>query len=114
MPMPGSLHAIPGVPGGFAFQVDRDHPAFEGHFPEEPILSGLLQVDWAIRLGREAFGFAGAFHGLEHLKFMAPIRPAEPVDLSLVWDGATGCLDFRYSGQGGCKSRGLAVFDPTP
>lgn len=114
MPMPGSLRAIPGVPGGYSFQVAEDHPAFAGHFPGEPILSGLLQVDWAIRLGRETFGLEDSFHRLDHLKFMAPIRPTEPVELRLAWNGATGCLDFLYSGPAGRKSQGLAVFDPAP
>jgi hypothetical protein len=114
MPMPGSLRAIPGVPGGYCFQVEEKHPCFEGHFPDEPILSGLNQVDWAIRLGREAFGIGGSFRRLDHLKFTAPIRPAEPVELRLAWDGAAGCLDFLYTGRAGRKSQGLAVFDLAP
>lgn len=114
MPYPGALRAIPGVPGGFALQVAQDHPAFEGHFPGEAILSGLVQVDWAIHLGREALGLTGMFRRLDHLKFLAPIRPAEPVELRLSWNEGTGCLDFLYSGQEGPKSQGMAVFDPAP
>ena len=114
MPYPQPLHAMPGVPGRFALRVDQDHPAFEGHFPGDPILSGLLQVDWAIRLGRETFGFPGTFRALDHLKFQAPIRPAEPVELRLSWDAAAGRLDFLYSGQEGRKSHGIAVFATAP
>jgi len=111
MPYPGALHAIPGVPGCFAFQVAQDHLAFEGHFPGEAILSGLIQVDWAIRLGRECFGLSGVFLRLDHLKFLAPIRPAEPVELRLSWDDGAGCLDFLYLGREGRKSQGMVVFD---
>lgn len=114
MPYPGTLQALPGVPGGFALRVEPDHPAFEGHFPGEPILSGLIQVDWAIRLGRETFGIPGAFHGLDHLKFQAPLRPGEPVELRIDWDGARGHLDFRYWGLEDRKSQGVAVFVPGP
>lgn len=112
MPYPRDLRPIPGVPGRFDLQVDQDHPAFEGHFPGDPILSGLLQVDWAIRLGRETFGFPGPFRALEHLKFQAPIRPAEPVALHLSWDATRGHLDFLYVGPEGRKSQGTAVFSP--
>jgi 3-hydroxymyristoyl/3-hydroxydecanoyl-(acyl carrier protein) dehydratase len=114
MPYPGALVPLPGAPGGYAFQVEPGHLAFEGHFPGEAILSGLVQIEWAIRLGREAFGFTGVFRGLDHLKFQAPIRPAEPVALHLAWDAAGGQLDFRYSGVGGGKSQGIAVFSPLP
>lgn len=114
MPYPRALHALPGVPGCFELRVDPDHPAFAGHFPGDPILSGLIQVDWAIRLGRDAFGFPGSFRALEHLKFQAPIRPAEPVELRLSWDAARGHLDFLYSGQGDRKSQGIAVFATAP
>ena len=114
MPFPGSLQAVPGEPGSYTLRVDADHPAFEGHFPGDPILSGLIQVDWALRLGREAFGFSGEFRALEHLKFQAPIRPAEPLALHLAWDADTGQLEFRYSGRDGRKSQGIAIFAPAP
>lgn len=114
MPFPRALRARPGAPGCFELQVEPDHPAFEGHFPGDPILSGLIQVDWAIRLGREAFGFLGSFRALERLKFQAPIRPAEPVELRLSWDAARGHLDFLYSSEGGGKSHGIAVFAAAP
>ena len=114
MPYPRDLAPLPGVPGHFALRVEPDHPAFDGHFPGEPILSGLVQVDWAIRLGREAFGFTGTFRALEHLKFQAPIQPAEPVELRLSWDATQGHLDFLYAGQGGRKSSGIAIFATAP
>jgi 3-hydroxymyristoyl/3-hydroxydecanoyl-(acyl carrier protein) dehydratase len=114
MPYPRDLRPLPGAPGHFALRVDPDHPAFDGHFPGDPILSGLIQVDWAIRLSREAFDFTNTFRALEHLKFQAPIRPAEPVELRLSWDAPRGCLDFVYWGQEGRKSQGIAVFATAP
>jgi 3-hydroxymyristoyl/3-hydroxydecanoyl-(acyl carrier protein) dehydratase len=111
MPFPATLEA---VPEGFALRVDRAHPAFEGHFPDAPILSGLLQVDWAIRLGQARFGPLGGFRSLEHLKFMAPIRPDEALNLRLDWDAAKGHLAFWYRGPEGPKSEGIATFAPAP
>lgn len=114
MPYPRDLHPIPGNPGRFELRVDQNHPAFEGHFPGDPILSGLIQVDWAIRLGRETFGFPGTFRSLEHVKFQAPIRPEESMELRLSWDASRGCLDFLYWGREGRKSHGIAVFTTAP
>jgi 3-hydroxymyristoyl/3-hydroxydecanoyl-(acyl carrier protein) dehydratase len=95
-------------------KVEPEHPAFHGHFPSDPILSGLIQVDWAIRLGGEIFGDLGAFCRLDHLKFKAPIRPAEPVALHLSWDSVERHLDFNYSNQDGVHSQGIVVFSPAP
>ena len=114
MPFPRALQAMEGGPGKFTLPVEETHPAFEGHFPGDPILSGLIQVDWAIRLGLEVFAVHGSFLGLEHLKFQAPIRPAEPLELNLTWDATAGHLEFRYSGREGRKSQGIAVFRPVP
>jgi len=114
MPFPAALDALPGVPGRFALRVEPEHPAFEGHFPDDPLLSGLIQVDWALRLGCESFAITGVFRRLDHLKFQAPIRPDEPVELSLSWEAAAGELAFRYAGDHGPKSQGIAVFSPAP
>jgi len=113
IPFPRSLRGL-GEPGAFSFAVEADHPVFEGHFPDRPILPGVMQVDWAIRLGQEAFGPLGAFSSLEHLKFQAVITPEEPIELRLAWDAAARELGFAYSGASGKKSSGFARFKPEP
>lgn len=110
IPLPRSLRSS--GPGVFVFEVEPEHPAFEGHFPGQPILPGVVQVDWALRLGAEAFGPFGAFLGLEQLKFQAVIVPREPLELRLAWDAAAGELVFAYSGAAGKKSSGFARFAP--
>ena len=112
IPFPRSLR--PSGPGAFAFEVEPEHPAFEGHFPGLPILPGVVQVDWALRLGTEAFGPFGAFAALEHLKFQAVITPGEPLTLELAWDAAANELAFTYRGAGGKKSSGFARFAARP
>lgn len=110
IPFPRSLRPLPGVPGGFAFEVEAAHPAFLGHFPGRPVLPGVVQLDWALRMGREAFGPLGPFQALEHLKFQAVIGPEEPLELRLAWDPAARELGFTYQGPGGLKSSGFARF----
>ena len=114
MPYPSLLNARPGVPGSFGLEVDSRHPAFQGHFPENPILSGLIQVDWALRLGYDTFGALGTFRRLDQVKFKSPIRPAEPVELCLSWNPTEQRLAFCYTGREGVKSQGIAVFTPAP
>ncbi|HET6329718.1 MAG TPA: hypothetical protein VFF76_02930 [Holophagaceae bacterium] len=112
IPFPRSLRPFPGAAGAYAFEVEADHPAFTGHFPGQPILPGVVQLDWAIRLGEAAFGPLGAFRSVEHLKFQATIGPLEPVELRLAWNAATLELGFDFAGAGGRKSNGFVRFAP--
>ena len=112
IPFPRSLRPQAGAPGVYAFEVEEEHPAFNGHFPGEPSLPGVVQLDWAIRLGADAFGTLGMFRSVEHLKFQATIGPLEPVELRLAWDAATRELGFDYTGPSGRKSSGFARFVP--
>jgi 3-hydroxyacyl-[acyl-carrier-protein] dehydratase len=65
------------VPTRFAWHVAADHPAFAGHFPDMPILPGVVLLDVVAR----DFMSRGlsARHGLEvrSAKFLAPARPGE-------------------------------------
>jgi 3-hydroxymyristoyl/3-hydroxydecanoyl-(acyl carrier protein) dehydratase len=114
IPYPRALKALPSTPGGYSLHVEPGHPAFDGHFPGQPILSGLIQVDWAARLGQDAFGPLGIFQGVEHLKFQAPIRPDEPLELRLDWMPEARQLRFQYTGSQGPKSGGILLFTPAP
>lgn len=111
IPFPESLEPGEGA-GRFSFKVEAAHPAFRGHFPEQPILPGVVQVDWALRLGVQVFGPLGTFQSLEHLKFQAVIRPEEPLELRLHWNAGSGELAFEYAGPAGLKSKGYARFEP--
>lgn len=84
--------------------------AFQGHFPGDPVLPGVVQVDWAAHFGAEAFGPLGTFQGLEHIKFMRIIRPGEVVDLHLVFHPGTGKLVFTYASEEGKKASGVLLF----
>lgn len=110
IPFPRSLRPLAGEPGGYAFEVEPEHPVFDGHFPDQPILPGVVQVDWAIRLGEASFGPLGVFQSLEHLKFQATILPAESLELRLSWDEGARELGFTFTGAAGRKSSGYARF----
>lgn len=110
IPLPKVLHRESGVQVRFDLELEPDHLAFQGHFPGNPILPGVIQVDWAVRLGMEAYGDLGSFCGIHNLKFMEITRPGEPLALTLSWDGAAGKLAFHYEGQKGRKSSGTLLF----
>ena len=83
--------------------------AFEGHFPQAPILPGVVLLDWAVRLGRDAFGLSFDVQRVEALKFQQLVRPGTEltVDLALV----PGRLDFRFTSAHGVHAAGRLRFD---
>ncbi len=92
------------------FLLDPALAVFEGHFPQAPILPGVAQVDWAIRLGREAFDLPPRFLRLDALKFQRTAGPDTRIHLRLDWDPARGSLSFRYQSDLGIHASGRAVF----
>ncbi|HEY0822652.1 MAG TPA: 3-hydroxyacyl-ACP dehydratase [Ramlibacter sp.] len=102
------LHARVPVPG--------DHPAFEGHFPGNPLLPGVVLLSEALEvlLADAATRTAlGAQPRVSAVKFLAPVRPGARLEVRWtppgegrmrfeVWrhapgDGASGVL--AASGQ---------------
>jgi len=79
-------------------EIDRSLACFDGHFPEQPIVPGLAQLDWAISFAREHFAIGGEFAGVDALKFQRVIVPGTSVTLTLEW--REGTLAFRYASDG--------------
>jgi 3-hydroxymyristoyl/3-hydroxydecanoyl-(acyl carrier protein) dehydratase len=114
MPLPPHRRQ-PGLPegqAGFTLGLAPESPVFLGHFPGDPVLPGVIQVDWAIRFGEACFGPLGAFMGLEQLKFLEPVRPGPGLALALALDrsGPGPRLRFSYQVDSGRKSSGTILF----
>ncbi len=84
----------------------------KGHFRDAPVLPGVVQVDWAIHYGRQQFALAGAFRGINALKFQQVIRPDVPLLLELSHDSDKGSLQFRYFSDAGPHAGGRILFGP--
>ncbi len=69
---------------------------FAGHFPGLPILPGVVQVDWAMRLAAEHLPAVRAVASIDRLKFMAPVSPGAVLKLSLAHDAARRRVQFAY------------------
>ena len=82
----------------------------EGHFPQAPVLPGVVQVDWAIHFGRAHFALGPVFMGINALKFQQVILPDSPLLLELLFDSAKGSLQFRYFSDTGPHAGGRILF----
>ena len=87
-------------------QVPLDLAHFTGHFPQTPVLPGVVQVDWAQQLARQLIiDLPPRFAGMEVLKFQQLVRPGDTLQLSLRFDAERGKLYFAYrNGEAACSS----------
>ena len=90
--------------------LDEDLVAFDGHFPQARILPGVVQLDWAIHYGRQAFDMPPRFLRMDVLKFQHVARPGDLLQLSLDWDAPKSALGFRYVSDHGVHASGRVVF----
>ncbi|RQO37122.1 AMP-binding protein [Herminiimonas sp. KBW02] len=90
--------------------VPSDLFYFDGHFPEAPILPGVVQLDWAISYGRQYFELPLHFQGVNALKFQHVIQADQPVTLELLHDAQKNSLNFRYYSPQGQHASGRILF----
>jgi 3-hydroxymyristoyl/3-hydroxydecanoyl-(acyl carrier protein) dehydratase len=83
---------------------------FNGHFNGQPILAGVVQVDWAIAFGRRCFALPPQFRAIEMLRFRRLIRPNTPFRLELMFQPASTTLSFKISTVLGTHASGRLLF----
>lgn len=89
------------VPPGILF--------FEGHFPTQPVLPGVVQIHWALEFARTRLGVDHAFRSIEALKFQRVIVPGQSLTLDLDYRAQRRVLKFAYASNAGPHSAGRIV-----
>lgn len=92
-------------------QVPRELSWFEGHFPGCPLLPGVIQTTWAVRLAQAHLPVPARFRSLSGVKFMRFILPGAQVVLSLEFDAARNELEFEYREGGAVSASGTIGFE---
>jgi len=93
----------------FDFKFDATDPVFAGHFPKQPIVPGVFQLEMA-RLGAEWL-LREQLHLREiaRAKFLRPIVPTELVRMNLRVSDAEGCISIRATFSVGGQAAGETV-----
>lgn len=95
----------------FTLHVPEDLAHFPGHFPGQPLLPGVVQIDWAVRLGQRRFALpAGRFSALKGLKFTSPVLPGTTLTLALNWLPDKSRLDFSFTAGDRACAAGQILF----
>jgi 3-hydroxymyristoyl/3-hydroxydecanoyl-(acyl carrier protein) dehydratase len=91
--------------------LPSDLPCFQGHFPGFPILAGVIQLDWVMRLAAAHFRCGHPSATDFRIKFRRMITPASPLMLTLSHDAIRRRLDFVYHTGDLVASLGRVMLD---
>lgn len=114
-PRPKAPHVLEQVEadGEWSLQlaIPPDLAYFSGHFPQTPVLPGVVQVEWALNLGQHLMELPVKFAGMEVLKFQQLVRPGDEIQLHLRFDPLRSKLYFTYRNETATCSSGRILLE---
>lgn len=75
--------------------ITPDLDVLQGHFPTQPILPGVAQLQWAGAVARVWLGVDDLTGGLQQVKFRRPIEPVRLI--CLIVRVSAGAVEFTYA-----------------
>jgi 3-hydroxymyristoyl/3-hydroxydecanoyl-(acyl carrier protein) dehydratase len=92
--------------------IAADMHWLEGHFPQQPVVAGVVQTHWAGELAKYVFATGDECIRIDNLKFQQVMLPGQSLQLTLDYSGgATTAVKFRYSHEEALFSEGKLVFN---
>lgn len=87
-------------------RIAADHPSLAGHFPDNPVVPGVLLLENVLRaaerwLGRDSLGLRWP-----QVKFLQPLLPEQDAVIELQRSGAGERIRFRISRDGALLASG--------
>jgi 3-hydroxyacyl-[acyl-carrier-protein] dehydratase len=64
-------------------EVRPDHPALAGHFPGQPLVPGVVLLDWVLDLIRESLAPNAVIVNIPWVKFLLPVLPGKQLMIGL-------------------------------
>ncbi|QKJ86714.1 hydroxymyristoyl-ACP dehydratase [Paramixta manurensis] len=89
-------HHHQGQQAEWVLQVNADLFWFQGHFPGQPLLPGVAQLDWVLHYAA-LLAPGKRFSSIENIKFQRPVLPGSRLKLALEWQAEKSLLRFCYS-----------------
>jgi 3-hydroxymyristoyl/3-hydroxydecanoyl-(acyl carrier protein) dehydratase len=91
--------------------TDADSPWYDGHFPGDPVLPGIGQLDMVAELIRHLSGRELVVNGLSRVKFRRRILPGELLVIAAAAGKAENSYSFRITtGKEQLVSSGIMKF----
>jgi 3-hydroxyacyl-[acyl-carrier-protein] dehydratase len=115
---------VPGQRVRARYRVTGDEAFLAGHFPGNPILPGVIQLEALAQAGAVALlsdeRYAGSlplFGGVEDVRWRRLVRPGDELELEVVMDrlstrGGWGQGTATVSGKAACRARLFFILAP--
>jgi 3-hydroxyacyl-[acyl-carrier-protein] dehydratase len=88
---------VPGKSAAGFKNVTINEPFFQGHFPGEPVMPGVLIIEALAQVGavallsaEESPGKLALFAGINRFRFKRPVRPGDRLELAAALTGRRG------------------------
>jgi 3-hydroxymyristoyl/3-hydroxydecanoyl-(acyl carrier protein) dehydratase len=91
-------------------RVPSDLVYFRGHFPNYPVLPGIVQAHWAVAFARRCFALGDADVVGMQVKFKRVIVPEARLQLALDYEADRRRLSFEYADAQSPFSSGIIYF----
>jgi 3-hydroxymyristoyl/3-hydroxydecanoyl-(acyl carrier protein) dehydratase len=89
--------------------VDAFHPGFEGHFPGDPLLPGVVQIGFVVDALASRFGATPLISAIPALRFRRVVRPGDELEILLSEPDAQATVRFEVRCAGELVSDGRLV-----
>lgn len=111
VPRIASINAV-GDEVTLSLEITPELAWFEGHFPDQPVLAGIIQVHWAAEVASALYGLAGPPQHIKRLKFSNVIVPPRTVELVVAKHGISE-VQFTMRSGDQQHAQGRLVFPGT-
>jgi 3-hydroxyacyl-[acyl-carrier-protein] dehydratase len=89
--------------------VPAEHPIFAGHFPGEPMVPGVMLLEWVLTEVADLLGRMPAALRVREAKFFAPLRPEQRAELH--FDPGDARCGFEIRCDSVAIARGVLEWD---
>lgn len=98
--------------------ADPDWPLFKGHFPDRPILPGVILIEMVAQAGALIGSLDGkleegafiAFSGVEKARFRRPVAPGDLIDIQAEVTASRRGF-YKFSGSASVDGQAAATVD---
>ena len=93
----------------FEYQFPAEDPVFAGHFPGNPILPGVFQLELTRMATEAVLKCRLVLHEISKAKFRLPISPKETIRVELKLTEKEGLIQARAAFSVGTQSAGETI-----
>ncbi|CAO4835899.1 MAG: hypothetical protein CNLJKLNK_00517 [Holosporales bacterium] len=93
------------------FFLQPDLYYFQGHFPDVPILAGVVQIHWAVNFAKQFFNMNGYIKKCPSIKFMNILTPGKKITLLIEQNKESAYINFTYFDNEHIYSKGCLYYN---